>query len=92
MKHVCATDPGNPSQSLINRICYPEMNRFFSNATNWGCEHEDSVRSAYANIMKDVHSGFVCKESGLIVSNEHSFIGASPDGHIQCECCTERGS
>jgi len=39
------------------------------------------VRSAYASIMKDVHSGFACKESGLIVSNEHPFIGASPDGH-----------
>jgi len=36
MKHVCATDPGNPSQSLIYHICYPEMNKFFSKATKWG--------------------------------------------------------
>jgi len=73
MKHVCATDPGNPSQRLIRRICYPEINKFFSKATKWGCE------SAYADIMKDVHSGFACKESGLIVSIEYPFIGARPD-------------
>jgi len=29
MKQVCATDPGNPSQNLICRICYPELNKFF---------------------------------------------------------------
>ena len=37
--------------------------------------------------MKDVHSGFVCKESGLIISITYPFIGASLDGNIQCECC-----
>ena len=41
--------------------------------------------------MKDVHSGFVCKESGLIISITYPFIGASPDGNIQCECCTGIG-
>ena len=38
MKSVCATDPGNPAQSLIQRICYPDRNKFFSQATKWGCE------------------------------------------------------
>jgi len=45
------------------------------------------LQSAYADIMKDVHSGFVFKDSGLIVSIEYPFIGASPDGNVQCECC-----
>ena len=35
--------------------------------------------------MKDVHSGFVCN------SITYPFIGASPDGNIQCECCTRIG-
>ena len=91
MKHVCVTDPGNPSQSLIQRIFYPEINNFSSKVTKWGCEHETSARSAYANIMKNVYSGFVCKESGLIISITYPFIGASPDGNIQCECCTGIG-
>ena len=74
MKHVCVTDPGNPSQSLIRRICYPEIHNFSSKATKWGCEHETSARSAYTDIMKDVHSGFVCKESGLAISITYPFI------------------
>ena len=56
-----------------------------------GCDHEDSARSAYADTMKDVHSGFACKESGLIVMVEYAFIGTSPDGNIQCECCNGIG-
>jgi len=41
--------------------------------------------------MKDIHLGFVCEESGLIVSIKHLFIETSPDGHIQCEFCTGKG-
>ena len=87
MKSVCATDPGNPSQSLVKRICYPDENRFFSQATKWGCEHENVAKTAYINIMKASHKGFVCKDSGLVVSTTHPFIGASPDGSVHCECC-----
>jgi len=87
MKHVCATDPGNPAQSLIHRICYPGANKFSCQATKWGCEHETLAKSAYANTMKDTHQNFTCKDSGLIVSHFHPFIGASPDGVIQCDCC-----
>ena len=56
-----------------------------------GCDHEDLTKSAYVDNMKDVHNGFVCKGSGLVVSCTHPFIGASPDGSIQCECCTGIG-
>jgi len=36
--------------------------------------------------MKGVHKGFLCKDSGLVVSSEHPLIGASPDGGIEYEC------
>lgn len=41
--------------------------------------------------MKNVHCGFVCKNSGLVVSSTHLFIGASPDGVNQSECCHGKG-
>ena len=87
MKSVCATDPGNPAQSVIQRICYPDENKIFSHATKWGCEHESLAKTAYTNIMKASHKGFICKDSGLVVSATHPFIAASPDGSIHCECC-----
>ena len=69
MKHVYATELGNSAQSLICCML-PRSNQFFSKATKWGCEHETS---ANADIMEDVHPGFACKESGLVVSNIHPF-------------------
>ena len=39
--------------------------------------------------MKTTHSNFVCKESGLLASTIHPFIGASPDDTIECDCCRQ---
>ena len=39
-KNACCTDPANPSKSLIMSVCYPEVYRFSSKATKWGCQHE----------------------------------------------------
>ena len=40
MKAVCRIDAGNPAQSLIKSICYPEAFSFSTKATKWGCKHE----------------------------------------------------
>ena len=87
MKSVCGTDPGNPSQSLIRRVCYPNCNKLSNQATTWGCEHEPLARTAYIDVMKTTHKNFVCKQSGLVVSVIHPFIGANPDGQVECDCC-----
>ena len=87
MKSVCATNPGNPARSIINRVCYPDSTKFKTAATAWGCEHESSARTAYVSLMESTHTAFSCKESGLVVSLSHPFIGASPDGVVHCECC-----
>jgi len=86
MKSVCSTDPGNPSQSLIRQICYPHLHKFSNRATAWGCDHEAEARTAYIESMAD-HQNFSCKQSGLVVSATHPYIGANPDGIINCDCC-----
>ena len=87
MKSVCVSDPGNPAQSIIKRVCYPDSTKFKTAATAWGCEHESSARVAYINLMEFSHTASSCKESGLVVSLTHPFIGASLDGVVHCECC-----
>lgn len=74
MKFVCASDPGNPAQSIIKRVCYPESTKFKTVATAWGCEHESSARIAYINLMESRHTAFSCKESVLVVSVSNPFI------------------
>lgn len=53
----------------------------------WGCEHEKSAIEAYTNIASEKHKGLTVSPAGLFVDCEHSYIGASPDGVVQCGYC-----
>jgi len=87
MKSVCHTSPSIPSQSLVKCICYPESFIFQSKQTTWGCEHEKTARDRYEAEMKQVHTNFSVKDSGLIINPKWPFIGATPDGSVSCTCC-----
>ena len=87
MKAVCRTDPGNPAQSLIKAICYPEAFCFTTAATKWGCKHEKQVREMYLAVNKLKHHDLSVTDSGLVINPEWPFIGASPDGFIDCTIC-----
>ena len=87
MKAVCHTDALNPSQSLVKRVCYPEAFCFKSKQTTWGCKHEKPARDRYFAKSTQVHAEFEVRDNGLFISNEWPYIGASPDGIINCTCC-----
>lgn len=84
---ACHTDPAQPSQSLIMQICYPETAKFSTEATKWGCSQETCAREDYAAKVKCSHEDFDIKNCGLFISKQNAFIGASPDGLVQCKCC-----
>ena len=87
MKAVCGTDASNPSQSLIKSICYPEAFSFTTKATSWGCKHEKLAQEIYYNTSKSKHNNLCLTESGLVISSKWPFVGASPDGVVNCTCC-----
>ncbi|PFX12320.1 hypothetical protein AWC38_SpisGene23745 [Stylophora pistillata] len=86
-KNACRTDPSCPSHSLIMSICHPEMARFNTEATKWGCQHEKVAKETYASFQKVKHKNFGMSYSGLFVSRNHPYLGASPDGLVCCDCC-----
>ena len=86
-KQAARTSPSNPSVSLIKAICYPEAFKFTSQATRWGCKHEDTARKEYISRQKAKHYNLEVKESGLFLSCKYPHIGASPDGLVTCKCC-----
>ena len=47
-RQVLHTDPHQPSLSLLKSICYPEIHRFSTQATTWGCS--SSLHNPYAVI------------------------------------------
>jgi len=86
MKSVCCTDVSNPTQSLISSICYPQLHKFTTRATTWGCEHETISRISFLDMAKLLHIN--CEyHSGLVIHRNHPYIGPSPDGFVQCSCC-----
>ena len=87
IKAACRTDPASPSLSLIMAICHPETLRFSTSATKWGCQHEKTALEEYKLSNSDWHENFRVSDSGLFISVEYPFIGASPDGLVECSCC-----
>lgn len=84
---VLHTKQLEPSVSLLKSICYPASTKFYSKACAYGCQHEDKARSTYAEIMVQSHLSFAIKQCGLLLDPTNPFIGASPDGVVQCSCC-----
>ena len=86
-KNACRTDPAFPSHSLIMSICYPELTRFSTEATRWGCQHEWTARETYGSFQKGRHKNFEITDSGFFISTQYPYLGASPDGIVNCEYC-----
>ena len=56
-------------------------------AIKWGIEHEETARHDYTCKMTLCHQHFECTLAGLTINPLYPFLGASPDGHTQCDCC-----
>ncbi|KAK6186691.1 hypothetical protein SNE40_005976 [Patella caerulea] len=87
MKSVCHTNPNSPSQSLIQNICYPDVVKFSSVATKWGCDHERHAREMFTSLIQVEHDNVHVRDSGLVISPQYPHIGASPDAIVTCDCC-----
>ena len=67
-------------------ICHPELTKFRSVATSWGCEHEKMAISRYKSVSLKTHNDFKVTESGFFINTTFPFMGASPDGLVECTC------
>ena len=56
-------------------------------AIKWGIDNEDKAREAYVTKMSSSHNEFTCSPAGLVITPQYPYLGASPDGFTQCECC-----
>ena len=53
----------------------------------WGCTHEKDGVQSYISSATRNHDGLQVLEAGLFVDIERPYLGASPDGIINCNCC-----
>ncbi len=68
-------------------ICHPDSFRFSSSATSWGCQHEKRALDEYKLVNESCHVGLTVSSAGLFISTQRPYIGASPDGLVNCKCC-----
>jgi hypothetical protein len=80
----CITNPLK-SKTLINNVCgyYPKCQ---SKAISWGRSNEPIARNNYIKTIKKDHQDFKVSEAGLYVDLIWPFLGASPDGLVECKC------
>ena len=86
-KSASVSNPTHPSHTLINQICYPEAFQSSTESTRWGCSNEEHVREQYNSLQKYRHTDFKLEECGVFISPFYCWLGASPDGMIDCSCC-----
>ena len=58
-------------------------------AIQYRINHEQDANDAYIKIMKKKHANLTIAEPGLMLSEEHGWVGASPDGIRKCACCPD---
>ena len=89
--HTCLHFTGrNENGSLIKQILgQNSMSNINVASLNHGKKCESKAREMYIEQQRKCHRNFSCKLSGFVISNQVPFIGASPDGVVECECCGE---
>ena len=55
-------------------------------ATRYGTKMEKTARESYNSKMIAQHADFEVKETGLHISLDQPYLGASPDGLVNCSC------
>lgn len=84
---VCHTRIEAPSLSLVKKICYPHEAKFSSPPVKYGKENETKALHAYKMYANRSHQNAQFNEAGLLVSQQHVFLGATPDMLVECSCC-----
>lgn len=78
-----------PDKLVARIIGYKSYDLSKKEAIKWGLDNESLVRDAYSQNASQQHLNFSCQLSGLLISQSNHFLGASPDGLVECDCCGE---
>ena len=77
------------SINLCAKICGYQKKSKKSKFLEWGTSKEKIARKRYLRKYKSSHVNFQWQESGLFISQAYTYLGATPDGVISCNCCGE---
>ncbi|XP_066264451.1 uncharacterized protein [Branchiostoma lanceolatum] len=73
---TCTVEPSNKIKAML-------YNSFSTAATEYGNRNEAAAVEEYVNLIQEEHPGAHCVETGLILSLERPWLGASVDGLVR---------
>ena len=80
-------NPGEDVTKTVHNFMSPKPLKTYPAAMEYGIRNEQDAKDAYMKIMKKKHANLTIEEPGLMLSEEHGWLGASPDGIRKCACC-----
>ncbi|XP_014676996.1 PREDICTED: uncharacterized protein LOC106816868 isoform X2 [Priapulus caudatus] len=83
------TSTSRPAPSLVKKICTAQPVPLRAPAVQWGREHEDTAFQQYTSSHRGSHTRCTTSKAGFTIAQTHPFLGASPDGIVNCSCCGE---
>eukprot|EP00794_Sanderia_malayensis_P012122 gene12122-13374_t len=75
--------------SLLQSICRPSSSSKSIPACRYGNQMENEARENYKKIAKKIHKNLQVHSCGMFVIFDAAYIGASPDGVVECNCCNK---
>lgn len=83
---VMHTNPDVPAVSLMEKICMPQVQNS-TTAMSWGKEKEPVALETFSKAYGECHSNLQVVPTGMRISENYPFLGASPDSLATCTCC-----
>ena len=87
MFYAAATYKGHELFNSVVKTVLNMYGSFSSDAMLHGLSAEDSARQQYAVRHAEYHPEVEVVETGLHISPEYAYLGASPDGLVKCVKC-----
>lgn len=77
---------GTKVTSLMKKkkILHPTQSK--TAAIKYGIKNESVARSSLLALLETCHANARTTDCGLMISNEHLFLGCTPDGIFECSC------
>lgn len=81
-----STNPDNLIKSLLSRVGNYSNNNL-PPALKWGIEKEEEACKVFLKLHKASHKKVAFNETGLVIDSINPFLGATPDGFVDCQIC-----
>lgn len=87
--HSCLHFTGRIENGFLIKQILGQYNNSSINVSslNHGTKYEIKAKDMCIEEQQICHGNFNCDLSGFVITREIQYIGALPDGFVQCDCC-----